>query len=247
MTSSTLFSASGLSASHSARGTENMLLITTRRNQKQSRPGMFQVCPVDDALSGDGFHKGKTTYEHLKTVTPVLNPELKQAIQQYLADYERETGMRIPPACRKRVMPPNNSASTIPPCWETNKQTRLKAGLCVFNRLHPASQAKEAINQLACVLALLETETASLLHLIPEGFSLAPTPLRLTEPVQETVNGKSILVSYGIRHVSLFNQHGAVQIQCLPEHLRGADYQQRAALPGVIILNKAGADRQAFW
>lgn len=223
-----------------------MLMITTRRNRRGARPMDGKVSPIKDALSGDGFHKAKTAYEHLKTVTPVFTPSLKEAIAQCILAYERETGHLIPPAYRKRIVR-DLAGQTAQPQWQTNKQERLKAALWIFDRLAAASSAPEAVNQMACVLAMLETYAANRLQLIPEGFSLDPTPLRLTEPVQETVKGIPILVSYGIRHVSLFNRQGAVQIQCLPEHLRGADYQQRSQIPGVVILHKADAAGQSFW
>ena len=243
---STNSSPASLSQKASLGGAENMLMVTTRRNRGFARPVDAKISPIEDALSGDGFQKSKTSYEHLKTVVPVFTPSLKESIEQCLLAYERETGHLIPPAYRKRSI--NAQASqTTQPRWQTNKQERLRAALWIFDRLPAASSATEAVNQMACVLAMLETYAANRLYMIPYGFSLDPTPLRLTEPVQETVKGIPVLVSYGIRHVSLFSRQGAVQIQCLPEHMRGADYQQRSQIPGVVILHKTDAAGQSFW
>lgn len=232
---------------------QESVLIDSRRQQRADTPESVRIAPVDDALSGDGFHKAKTTYQHLKTVTPRFTPFLALQIQLAILRYEQAVPAGIPPALRWSVPVSGYGNSTVPvlaadSLWKTNKRDRLDAALAVLAGIPPVDSPEVAINQLACVLD--RVEAIALERARKNGGEptlIDPKPLRLTEPVLETVNGQSVWVSYGIRHVTLFNQVGAVQVQCLPNQPDTRDYQKRAARAGFVLWEKSGANAKAFW
>lgn len=224
------------------------MLIASQRGWKLPKKGLKRITPVEDALAGDEFAKAKTTYEHLKTVTPVFTPQLTAQIQMAIQPYESN----IPAA--ERWLPNSSSAyssfthNRSTSDWKTNKEARLKIALQFMHQLPPADTQQEAINQLACVLHTVENLALERARSASAGsLYLDPKPLRLTEPVQEMVQGQPIQVSYGIRHVTLFHPHGGIQVQCLPEHLQGVDYRKRAATGQVVIFDKPGLRGEPFW
>lgn len=239
---------------------QDTVLIEQQRSRKSSKSHTTRVLPVDDALAGDEFRKGKTQYQHLKTITPVFTGALKRQIQAELLRYTHTTGRSIPPAIRWLVHPTQTCLTPITLTtsntlshWKTNKPARLEVALWIMAHLPPATSGTEAMNQLACVLQCVESvaldNAQARIHSgNPNPIHIDPKPLKLTETVAETIQGQPLQVSYGIQHVTLFSQNGAVQVQCLPEHLRGVDYQKRATTsPHIVLLNKPGARGLTLW
>jgi hypothetical protein len=210
------------------------------RHQRSKR-----LFPVEDALKGDDFRKSKGVYEWLQAVTPVFDPALDAQIQMFLNRYEFETGLTILPAVLQQARKFQWRARRQP----STKRERLQAVLWIAERLPTANNDREAINQMACVLDRVD---ALAWHRVPDSrivreSDISVHGLRLPEPQPETVYGQPIRVSYGIRHVTLFNRHGAIQVQCLPKTSGVVDYVQRAQTPGVVLLDKPGADGQRLW
>jgi|GEM_PF-3163813 len=236
---------------------QDTVFIEQRRGKKISSQQAMQVAPVEDALAEDEFQKGKTSYQHLKTVTPSFTPLLREQIHTAIQRYKDLTGQPIPAPTRWLTREPAENRTilgkALPPEWKSNKVERLKAALWVMAQLPPAASDTEAINQLACVLqsvesTALEQALETQVELSPPILSIDPKALKLTEPVLETVQGQPLKVSYGIQHVTLFSRNGAIQVQCLPAHLRGVDYRTRASVqPDAVLFDKVGADSQPIW
>ena len=194
----------------------------------------------EEALGEDEFQRAKQPYAAIETVTPIFSADLSRAIQAAIQLYECETGRLIPPAYR---FPKQD----FPGQWASNKPERLTPVVWVLAQLPPAESDKEAINQLAAVLdvvdGLAQRRYAQVAHLyLPD-----PRPLRLTLPLPETVRQKRILVSLGIRHVTLFQPDGAIQIQHLPLQPEKLNYPQRAENPDSVFFTKPGESGKIFW
>lgn len=204
------------------------------------RPKSPALTPTGDALQGDEFRRTRQPYESIKTVTPVFTEALTRRIEAEILRYEAETGRLIPPAYR---FPKPEQPET----WMTNKPDRLAPILWVFSQMPPVGTSGEAINQMACVIHKVEAIAQRRYKRIAHLYLPDPRAMRLTEALPETVQHQRILVSLGTRHVTLFKDNGAVQVQCLPERPEKIAYHTRAKCPGIVILTKPGHSDSAFW
>ena len=195
---------------------------------------------TQDALQGDEFRRTRNPYESIKLVTPVFNPTLSAQIKQEIIEYESQSITKIPPAYRFPKI-------DTPEAWGTNKALRLEPILWVMGRLPSSDSQKETINQLACVIQRVETIAQNRYHEVSHLYLPDPLPMRLPEPLWETVGKPRVLVSYGTRHVTIFKEDGAIQVQCTPERLEKLNYAKRAKSPGVVLLTKPGLFPGDFW
>jgi hypothetical protein len=138
--------------------------------------------------------------------------------------------------------------------WRTRKPSstkreRLQAVLWILARLPAAANDRDAINQVACVLdrvdALAWQRTSGSGAVRENDISIHG--LRLPEPQPEAVDGRPLRVSYGIRHVTLFNPTGALQVHCLSNASGAVNYACRAQVPGVVLLDKPDALGRTLW
>lgn len=221
---------------------KSLLSSLGRKGDVAARGGKQQaLAAVQDALQGDEFRRNRNPYQVLKTVTPVFTEELTQWIEAAILRYEAQANApRIPPAYRY-------SKAGLPEPWHTNKHERLAAILWIFSQLPPVQSQTEAINQMACVIHQVELLAQKRYQASPRLYLPDPRPMRLPEPLPETVEQQRILVSYGTRHVTLFKADGAVQIQGLPERPEKVDYLTRAKIPGLVLLTKPGILNSVFW
>lgn len=203
---------------------------------------------TQDALQGDEFRRTRHPYETIKLVTPVFSEELIRRIEseiwRYEGRYKTGNGQRIPPAYR---FPKIDN----PESWGTNKAARLEVILAIFERLPALPEQSQTINQLACVIQHVETIAQRRFQEVSHLYLPDPLPIRLPEPLPETVKlgavKQRILVSYATRHVTLFREDGAVQVQLTPERPEKLAYVERAKIPGLVILTKPGTSGWDFW
>ncbi len=192
---------------------------------------------IDNA---DDFQRARPPYAAIETVTPVFSEALNRDIQAAMQRYEYETGRLIPPAYR---FPRRDS----PGQWASNKAERLTPVVWVLAQLPPAADDQEAINQVAAVLHVVDGLARSRYAQVAHLYLPDPRPLRLTVPLSETVQSQRLLVSLGIRHVTLFKPDGAIQIQTLPPQPEMLNYPQRAQNPDWVFFTKSGQSGRAFW
>lgn len=195
---------------------------------------------VQDALQGDEFRRTRHPYEAIKLVTPLFNATLSDQIEAGILAYESRSGIRIPPAYRFPKI-------DAPETWGTNKAVRLEPILWIMERLPSSQSQEETINQLACVIQQVESIAQKRYHEVSHLYLPDPLPMRLPEPLGETIGKHRVRVSYGTRHVTIFKEDGAIQVQCTPEQLEKLDYAKRAKNPGVVLLTKPGFFPTDFW
>lgn len=198
-----------------------------------------------ELLEDDNRRRGKNAYEALKTVKPVFNASLEADIQALIRHYRSGTGRCIPAAWRWANIEKQGLT------WKTNKLTRLRAALWILERLPTVETSTEAINQVACVLE--RVESLAYQRAIEQGAVSEKFPdsklMRLTHPLPEICDGFPLLVGYGIRHITLFNASGAIQVQCLPDgaNEKAVQYRSQAQCPERVLLNKPGLNGEVFW
>lgn len=195
-------------------------------------------------LEEDEFRRSRTTYQKLETVKPHFTPELARQIDDAVACYARQTGKSLPVLWH--IGGSHRQALSTGGQRLFSKSERLEAALWVFSRLQPAGSATEAMNQLACVLDRVESITNRPIQHSGRLEETDARPMRLPKPLPETVAGKRMLISHALRHVILFAENGAIQVQQVEQPLKRIDYQAQAQDQRLIDLNKAGKDGQAL-
>jgi len=201
------------------------------------------LAETGDALQGDGFRRTRHPYESIKLVTPIFTEALQRQIDDEIVRYEAVSGHRIPPAYRFPKV-------DAPETWGTNKTARLEPILWVSRQLESPKSRQDSINQLACVIERVERIVRHRFQEVSHLYLPDPLPIRLPEPLPETVRtpqGKRrVLVSYATRHVTIFREDGAVQVQATPQ-LEKLNYLERAKNPDWVLLTKPGLSALAFW
>lgn len=207
------------------------------------RPGLFTPTS-QPPLEDDEFRRSRHTYQALETVKPHFTPELIRQIDEALTCYERQT--RKPLLVLWHIGGSHRQVLFTKGQGFSTKNERLEAVLWVLARLEPAGKAAESMNQLACVLDRVETIANRSTQHSGRPDEAAPRPMRLPKPLPELVAGKRLLVSHALRHVILFGENGAIQIQHVKQPLQRIDYQAQAQDERLIAFTKIGTDGQTL-
>ena len=212
------------------------------RGQKSVRNA---VRPIEDALPDDAFQRSRGEYLDVKTVSPFFSVELTQSLEGLLDDYRLVMGDRLPAAWqaprRGLSFGPGQSVT-----FATNRAERLRLALWLFERLETVETDAQAINQLACALEFTERLARQNRELIRLPYLPDARLMKLPLPLPERVGKQRVLVSYGVRHVILFQENGAVQIQKVLQPYQKLDYAARSENAELVVLSKAGANGLPF-
>jgi hypothetical protein len=183
----------------------------------------------DEAEEPESRRKSGTS---VPTVDPIWTEALHCQIETLIQQYARETGQAIPAARRKP---------------RGNKPERLAVVCWILARMPQAGTMPEAVNQLACVMEAVEEQAFRRAGQLPAA-QRECKPMRVIRPLVVHLPNRILWASYSIRHVTLFDDTGAMQMQRLPSGvLCLLDYHRRARIPGLVLLDRPGAGNRSLW